>query len=406
MTATAMTALYPAVPAGLGTHNPVTARLDNQGVFGPLLVGFGKWLPVVVQPSQKSHLLPCGNGQQPKQEGKQPNIQAIGRSWNARAILAPHSPACCLPAHPAGFLLITHRSTMIRTLLRTSRPPFLLLPLAIVALSLALACRYGADWSALPSWLVLAGALAAHAAVNVLNEVYDARSGLDERTQRTPFSGGSGALQEQPQLVYAAHCLGLALVALVSAIGLYLVWLRGWGLLPIGLAGLLVVMAYTPKITSSPWFCLIAPGLGFGPLMMLGSHFALTGEYSLTMPVCSLIPFFLVNNLLLLNQFPDLEADRSIGRNNILIAKGPATALRVFHSFQLGAFLTLLFLVLGSWLPATALLGMAGFIPALALYRGLKKMPPGSVPDNRLVALNVQVNLLVPSCMALGVVLA
>lgn len=72
MTATAMTALYPAVPAGLGTHNPVTARLDNQGVFGPLLVGFGKWLPVVVQPSQKSHLLPCGNGQQPKQEGKQP----------------------------------------------------------------------------------------------------------------------------------------------------------------------------------------------------------------------------------------------------------------------------------------------------------------------------------------------
>ncbi len=47
--------------------------------------------------------------------------------------------------------------------------------------------------------LVLLGALAAHGAVNALNEYADYRSGLDLRTARTPFSGGSGTLVDHPQ---------------------------------------------------------------------------------------------------------------------------------------------------------------------------------------------------------------
>ncbi len=46
------------------------------------------------------------------------------------------------------------------------------------------------------SWALLAllGLLLAHVSVNVLNDYFDYRSGVDLKTQRTPFSGGSGIL--------------------------------------------------------------------------------------------------------------------------------------------------------------------------------------------------------------------
>lgn len=295
---------------------------------------------------------------------------------------------------------------MLVTLIRTTRPAFLLLPLAIVAMVSALAWHSDVPWSGLQFALLALGAVAANAAVNVLNEVHDARTGLDERTQRTPFSGGSGALQDRPEYWAAARLFGLALVGLVMAIGLYFVWLRGWSLLPIGLLGLLVIVAYTPKITGSPWLCLIAPGLGFGPLMVVGGYFALTGSYSWPVLACSLVPFFLVNNLLLLNQFPDVEADRSVGRNNLIMAQGHRAALLVFNLFQLGALLTLLGLVVLGHLPSLALLGLLGFVPALLLYKGLQQFQPSVPLDQRLLALNVQTNLLVPFTLALGLALA
>ena len=46
--------------------------------------------------------------------------------------------------------------------------------------------------------LVLIGAVSAHISVNTFNEYFDFLSGLDAKTVKTPFSGGSGALVENP----------------------------------------------------------------------------------------------------------------------------------------------------------------------------------------------------------------
>jgi 1,4-dihydroxy-2-naphthoate octaprenyltransferase len=70
------------------------------------------------------------------------------------------------------------------------------------------------------------------------------------------------------------------------------------------------------------WFCWLAPGLGFGPLMVMGTEVALAGQYTLEGFVASLVPFFLVNNLLLLNQYPDIEADKAVGRRHFLVVYG------------------------------------------------------------------------------------
>ncbi|WFE68452.1 prenyltransferase [Thiomicrospira sp. R3] len=295
---------------------------------------------------------------------------------------------------------------MIRTLLATARPPFLVLTLSVILMAGALAHYDQADFSIGLFVLVLLGALAAHASVNMLNEAYDARSGLDDLTQRTAFSGGSGALQHNPARINQVEALGLGLLGFVIALGLYFIWLTGWGLLPIGLIGVGVVVAYTPAITRSPWLCLIAPGLGFGPLMVMGAYYVLTGSYSCIAFALSLIPFFLVNNLLLLNQYPDLEPDRQVGRRNLLIAFGKKVGARVFLVFLAAAFLTLAFLVISDCLPYWALLGGLMLIVAVPLAIKLMRsyQAPSLAPS--LLAWNVVINLAMPALIGLGLLIA
>ena len=85
-----------------------------------------------------------------------------------------------------------------RAILAATRPSFLMLAPVTVLLGLGSAVQSGASiaWQQLAAALL--GALAAHVAVNTLNEYQDFHSGLDRVTERTPFSGGSGALPAQP----------------------------------------------------------------------------------------------------------------------------------------------------------------------------------------------------------------
>ena len=94
--------------------------------------------------------------------------------------------------------------------------------------------------------------------------------------------------------------------------------------MPIGIVGLALIVTYTQCINHLPLLCLIAPGLGFGVLMVMvvGTQIVLTGEHTPLAWLISLVPFFLVNNLLLLNQYPDIKADSDVGRKNIAIAIG------------------------------------------------------------------------------------
>ena len=232
----------------------------------------------------------------------------------------------------------------MRDLLGPMRLPFLILAPACAVLGVATAAGRTVELHPLHVALVFLGAITAHVSVNALNEYFDYRSGLDARTERTPFSGGSGTLPAKPSLAGQALWTGLVALAITALIGLYFLLVQGWALLPLGLLGMLVILAYTPWLAHNVFFCLIAPGLGFGTLMVMGGDLILAGDYSWSAFFASLVPFFLVNNLLLLNQFPDLEADHSIGRRNIPIVWGKKRAALVYDVFL---FLTHLSIVLG-----------------------------------------------------------
>jgi len=286
------------------------------------------------------------------------------------------------------------------------RLPFLLLTPACVLLGVGVAVYDSGAINGFQTLLVLVGALAAHIAVNALNEYADYRSGLDLKTQPTPFSGGSGTLPRSPAHAPQALATGLVALAITGLVGAYFVWLRGMDLLPLGLAGMLTIAVYTVWLTRSPLLCLVAPGLGFGTFMVTGTAFALTGSYSSAALVASLVPFFLVSNLLLLNQFPDVEADRSIGRNHFPIRIGRRKSSWIYTAFLALTYLTLIVGVLTRILPPLSLLGLLSLPLAVRAARGALQFADRVDQLIPYMGQNVILNLVTPVLVAIGLFLS
>ncbi len=294
----------------------------------------------------------------------------------------------------------------LKALMGPMRVPFLVLTPACVLLGAGTAYWRTGQLNWTYFLLALLGAVAAHVSVNALNEYFDFKSGLDLRTQRTPFSGGSGTLPAHPELAQDALRLGIAAAALTALIGLYFISVRGWALLPLGVLGLLTVVAYTPLVTRSPFLCLIAPGLGFGPLMVMGTDFVLTGHYSASAFVASLVPFFLVNDLLLLNQFPDVEADRTVGRRHYPMVIGRRKSSLIYAAFLALAYLSLVVGVLLGYLPRPALLGLLTLILAVPTARGAYTDADNIQALLPHMGKNVIINITTPVLIAAGLFLA
>ncbi len=293
-----------------------------------------------------------------------------------------------------------------KTLLGPMRLPFLVLPPACVLLGIGTALWREGEISVLHAIVAFVGAVAAHISVNALNEYYDFRSGLDARTLPTPFSGGSGTLQARPEAARSALVTGLATLVLVALIGIYFLFVWGLALLPLGLLGLVLVYTYTNWLTRSPLLCLIAPGLGFGTLMVMGTDYVLSGSYTWTAFIASLVPFFLVSNLLLLNQFPDVEADESVGRRHYPIVIGRRASSLIFGAFLLGTYLA----VVVGWaldlLPTAALLGLLTLIIAVPVGIGAYRYADDVEKLMPSLGLNVLLTVLTPILVAVGLLIA
>lgn len=238
-----------------------------------------------------------------------------------------------------------HKQTWLAVWL-SLRPNFLLLTPLCVMTGALYSSQPASELISIELGLVLVGALSAHASVNWLNEYFDFQSGLDLHTVRTPFSGGSGALPQIPAAAKTVWYAGIASFVLTAVIGLFfLIQLyqvqSAWLLLCLGLLGLTLVWAYTQYLTRKPWLCLLAPGLGFGPAMVIGSHLALGGNLNLELLWLSLPALFLVSNLLLINQLPDIEADMAVGRNHLPIAIGKQGCAKLYGGLLITTYLTI-----------------------------------------------------------------
>jgi 1,4-dihydroxy-2-naphthoate octaprenyltransferase len=232
-----------------------------------------------------------------------------------------------------------------KTLFLETRPQFLLLSPILVFLGMGIALYEG--YFCLSHFLLcMVGLTLLHASVNVLNDYSDYKSGIDLKVNRTPFSGGSGLLPAGAISPKGAFYLGIVTFLLAVPIGIYFVAARGLYLLPIFILGAVFVLWYTSHITKfGGGSAEIAAGLGLGTLPVFGVFLIMAGKFSWTALYASVPSGFMVFNLLLLNEFPDKEADKTGNRRTIPIQLGHRGAAWVYSSLVI---LTYIWIVAGA----------------------------------------------------------
>jgi 1,4-dihydroxy-2-naphthoate octaprenyltransferase len=284
-----------------------------------------------------------------------------------------------------------------------ARAPFLLLPPTLVASGAA-----AAAWDGSFSWsrtvLAAVGLVSLHMAVNILNEWSDMRTGIDLATERTPFSGGSGTLPAGGMRLRTALVFGLVCAGIGLVIGVWFLLEVGWVLLPIIITGAVSVLAYTDVLARIGVGEMTAGfGLGAGPV--IGAALVQGGGWSTAAAAASVPAFFMTFNLLLLNEFPDEDADREGGRRNLVILFGRRPAAWIYAAAGLATPLAIVVAVLLGVLP---LLSLAAVLPSLLLIKPLGwvlRGPELPVPIPALGA-NVAWNLATNTVMALTLVIA
>ncbi len=292
----------------------------------------------------------------------------------------------------------------IGTIIQSARPSFLILtPICVfLGLSTALTVETAINYTIFT--LILIGALSAHISVNTLNEYFDFTSGLDLKTEKTPFSGGSGALPANPEMARPVLIVGLITLLITAAIGIYLMVQQTALIMPIGLIGIVLIYTYTTWVNKFPILCLVAPGLGFGLMMVVGTHIVLTGEYSQLALLAALVPFFLVNNLLLLNQYPDISADKSVGRNHFPIAFGTSKSTVAYGMFLMAAYLMIVVSVVMGYFPLLSLIALIPMALSIFSFTGASKHSQEIGKFPQYLGTNVAATLATPLLLGISLV--
>jgi len=291
--------------------------------------------------------------------------------------------------------------------LQEMRSNFLTLSIVLAVYGVAIAYHVGAgqiNW--LYSIMACIGLVSLHISVNVFNEYFDFRDGIDLETPKTPFSGGSGVLPSQalkPQQVIWLAGVSLTIGALI---GIYLAIQTGWTLAIIGLIGILTVVGYN-TVLSKIMLGELAAGLGLGFLPVLGVQYVNTMQLSSEAIIAAVPAGFLVFNLLLLNEFPDAEADARGGRKHIVIMFGKKVSGFIYTFICLSVFIWIGGAVLTGMMPLWAIIGLLALpmglracVGALRDYNAsLEKFLPAQ-------AMNVVTTLVTQILLAIGFFLA
>jgi len=241
--------------------------------------------------------------------------------------------------------------------LRAIRIRFLLASVIAVSSGLAIAYWKSSHIDPLYAGLTYLGVGFLHASVDLLNDYWDHKRGIDSATTRTKFSGGTGVLPENmltPKAVYAA---GVIFLILGASIGAYFVAIRGVTIAVILGFAVVAIYFYSTSIVNA--------GLGElfvaikGAMIVLGTFYVQTGMIDSAALYVGAIIGILSATVLFVNSFPDYEADRSKGRRTLVILLGKKTASAAFPAFVIAAYAMI---AIGILLGFTKVYSLASFV--------------------------------------------
>ena len=165
---------------------------------------------------------------------------------------------------------------MISAWIRVIRIRFLLASVISVSVGLAITWWYTNNITIVDAILTMCGVLALHASVDLLNDYWDFKRGIDTKTHRTKMSGGSGVLPEgllKPAQVYTAGIISLIIGA---AIGIYFVATDGIVIGIILAFAVISIYFYSTKIVN--WgLAEVFVGIK-GSMIVIGTYFVQTSD--------------------------------------------------------------------------------------------------------------------------------
>ncbi len=248
-----------------------------------------------------------------------------------------------------------------------TRANFLFLAVFLVAIGLAYAAKYdsASTFNWLHAILILVGTITAHISVNLFNEYSDYHTRIDFNTERTPFSGGSGMMPSGKTKPLQVKIAAYATLLFSAAIGIYFSIVSHYSIIIIALIGAFAIVYYTPLLAKMLLGELFA-GLALGSLVVIGAYIAMTGSPGLSIAeilplevlLISIPPGILTALLLLLNEFPDAEADKAGGRKHLVIKYGKKKSAWFYAVGMFAAFAIILLM---------PLLGLSSYWMLLAL---------------------------------------
>ena len=260
---------------------------------------------------------------------------------------------------------------MISVWLRVIRVRFLLASVIAVLVGLALNWSQNGSIEFFDAFLTFAGVMALHASVDLLNDYWDFKRGIDTKTTRTKMSGGTGVLPEgllKPSSVYRAGVFFLVLGALI---GSYFVITYGILIAIILGFAILSIYFYSTKIVDS--------GLGEffvavkGSMIVIGTFYIQSGEVNTESILAGIVIGTLSSLVLFIASFPDHDADKSKGRKTLVITVGKEKARKLFWIFPLFAYGVIVIGVVLNYLPVFTLISLMSFPLIIKSGIGLQK---------------------------------
>ncbi|WP_148700685.1 prenyltransferase [Candidatus Nitrososphaera evergladensis] len=245
---------------------------------------------------------------------------------------------------------------MLSSWLRAIRIRFLLASVIAVSNGLAIAYWKSGTIDPLYAGLTYAGVACLHASVDLLNDYWDHKRGIDSATTRTKFSGGTGVLPENVLTPKAVYTAGVMFLILGGAVGAYFVAVRGVTIAAILGFAVVAIYFYSTSIVNS--------GLGElfvaikGAMIVLGTFFVQTGLIDPAAIFVGVIVGLLSATVLFVNSFPDFDADKSKGRRTLVILMGKQKAVQAFPIFIIAAYALI---VAGIFLGFTKVYSLASF---------------------------------------------
>lgn len=259
---------------------------------------------------------------------------------------------------------------MLSVWLRVIRVRFLLASVIAVSVGLAISWWQTSQIDVFHAALTMGGVMALHASVDLLNDFWDFKRGIDSQTKRTKMSGGTGVLPEgllKPSSVYRA---GIGFLILGAIIGSYFVIIDGVIIAILLGFAIVSIYFYSTKIVDSGLaevFVAIK-----GTMIVLGTYFIQVNEILINPILAGIVVGVLSSLVLFITSFPDYDADKSKGRKTLVIALGKQKATSIFWIFVIISYGIILGGVISEIFPIFSLITLATIPMAIKAGRSLK----------------------------------